>query len=304
MDALDNLDVTPLVYPPASHRAGGYLYMKSQNKIAIIGKCNDTRFAAPFDDKDVDVWTFSPTVDNGECDRDLQRWDVWFDVHDLGYVETCAPGYREWLAKQKKPVYLSRGYSDQPNANVFPLDTVKNLTPYPYFNNTVSYVLALAISTNPEWIGLFGVNMAARSEYGHQRPSCEYWLGVAAGMGINVYLPPASDLLKSGRLYGFEQTDMAAKVKARKSELEQRKANFEIEKEEVKNLGIAAQGALKEIEFWKTKLNGDFTSEMTQREEILTQQAGNCQAIHQQRHDDMKRVEGALENLEWSEQWA
>lgn len=42
------------------------------------------------------------------------------------------------------------------------------------------------------------------SEYGQQRPSCEYFLGVAVGRGCRVYLPKTSDLLKVRWMYGYE----------------------------------------------------------------------------------------------------
>lgn len=43
------------------------------------------------------------------------------------------------------------------------------------------------------------------SEYQNQRPSCEFWLGIAAGMGIEVYIPPENDLLKTRFMYGLEE---------------------------------------------------------------------------------------------------
>lgn len=43
------------------------------------------------------------------------------------------------------------------------------------------------------------------SEYHHQRPSCEYFLGIAVGLGIKIYMPPESDLLKTRFLYGFQE---------------------------------------------------------------------------------------------------
>jgi hypothetical protein len=43
------------------------------------------------------------------------------------------------------------------------------------------------------------------SEYFWQRPSCEYFLGVALGKGIKLWLPDSCDLLKTRFLYGFEE---------------------------------------------------------------------------------------------------
>jgi hypothetical protein len=42
------------------------------------------------------------------------------------------------------------------------------------------------------------------SEYGQQRPSCEFFLGIAVGRGIKIHLPKTSDLLKVRWMYGYE----------------------------------------------------------------------------------------------------
>ena len=66
-------------------------------------------------------------------------------------------------------------------------------------------------------IGLWGVDMAQHgvkqghagwftSEYARQRPSVEYWLGVAEGMGIDVTVPDESDILKCSVIYGYHTT--------------------------------------------------------------------------------------------------
>ena len=82
-------------------------------------------------------------------------------------------------------------------------------------------------------IEVWGVDMAVGSEYQNQRPSCEFWLGVAAGMGIKIHIPAEADLLKSRFLYGFEEplqneftkkmkklrTDMIAKLNSANNQL-------------------------------------------------------------------------------------
>jgi hypothetical protein len=51
--------------------------------------------------------------------------------------------------------------------------------------------------------------MANDIEYQSQRPSCEYFIGLARGKGIEVYVPPESDLLKCMYLYGFEDGELS-----------------------------------------------------------------------------------------------
>lgn len=45
---------------------------------------------------------------------------------------------------------------------------------------------------------------SSNSEYAAQRPSCEFFLGVAVGRGIKIHLPKTSDLLKVRWMYGYE----------------------------------------------------------------------------------------------------
>jgi hypothetical protein len=66
------------------------------------------------------------------------------------------------------------------------------------------------------------------SEYGHQRPSCEYFLGIATGRGIEVELPVTSDLIKTPFLYGLEDgSAFRAKLDARQKQLAEQKQQVE-----------------------------------------------------------------------------
>ena len=73
-----------------------------------------------------------------------------------------------------------------------------------YFYSTISYMLALAIAEGFEEIGLWGIDLAHDSEYEYQKPSAEYFLGIARGQGIKIYLPEQSALLKGMYRYGYE----------------------------------------------------------------------------------------------------
>lgn len=74
---------------------------------------------------------------------------------------------------------------------------------------------------------MYGVDMAQdtvlHAEYREQRPSCEYFIGIAEGAGIKVVLPPGSDLLKSSHWYGFDEGGHRQKLQARFLELANRK---------------------------------------------------------------------------------
>lgn len=166
-----------------------------------------------------------------------RTWHRWFEIHDLKKFYRDDEEHRGFLAGALAPVYIRP--QDAPLAKAW---GIKAATPYPlddvleafprYFTNTISYLLALAILMEFEKISMFGVDMAQdtvlHAEYAEQRPSCEYFLGVAQGLGIEVELPPGSDLLKSFTLYGFDDDTIArGKLLSRREELNQRLANVQ-----------------------------------------------------------------------------
>jgi hypothetical protein len=89
------------------------------------------------------------------------------------------------------------------------------------------------------------------TEYGTQRPSCEYYIGMARGMGIKVTIPPESDLLKAVYLYGYQDVEEAAfraKLNARKGELGQKAQELEVQ---IQNLTAGLhqyRGAMQDVE--------------------------------------------------------
>jgi hypothetical protein len=70
---------------------------------------------------------------------------------------------------------------------------------------TVAYMLALAISEGFTDIKILGIDEAIDGEYEKEMPSVLYWLGVAAGKGINIEISNHSPLLKGYFLYGYEE---------------------------------------------------------------------------------------------------
>lgn len=71
-------------------------------------------------------------------------------------------------------------------------------------------------------IGVHGVDMATDTEYGAQRPSCEYLIGLAAGAGYGIQIARASDLLASAELYGVDDNGkLRAKMMSRRAEYQE-----------------------------------------------------------------------------------
>ncbi len=208
-----------------------------RRNIAIVGKAPSSRLLAPYDDPAWEIWTLSDLVPAGQA----KRFDRHFEIHPFHWIQQVNPPYWAWLqAVRDKPVYMREADQNIIPASVpYPVQQVLDTFQFPYFTNTVSWMLALAIMEAPPVLGVWGVDMAQTAEYREQRPSCEWLLGVAQGRGIGIVLPPECDLLKFPFLYGFHHDGgtMRRKWEARTEELKRRIGNQQ------QKLGEAQQAA-------------------------------------------------------------
>ena len=104
-------------------------------------------------------------------------------------------------------------------------------------------------------IYLHGIDMATsdsdNGEFEAQRPSVEYFIGLARGYGIPVHIPTEADILKSGRIYGYEGSfTIQTKLRSRIKMLKERKAAAERSMEGHKAIIYGADGAIQDAEFW------------------------------------------------------
>lgn len=188
--------------------------------------------------------------------RPEQKFHRAYDLHDKLTVESDAP-HVEWLKQSTVPVYMQPEAirPEYPTAVPFPLATMDRLYRdefglfgWRYYTNSVSYMIALTIAAllpaikrgERPTLGLWGIDMAVggsgqAAEYSGQRPSCEYWLGVAEGLGIKVFIAERADLLKCGFRYGEEHSDFVTKIRSRSRELEQRIAAEQNAKAQIEN---------------------------------------------------------------------
>ena len=213
-----------------------------RKKIAIIGKAPSSLALAPYADESWQIWTLADLV---VC-KQVPRFDVHFELHEIDQLKSPArKPYLDWLKTvEDKPVLVREATPEIPFGEAYPKDAI--VAKYGrYFTNTVSWMIALAIDQQPEEIGVWGVDMATGEEYGHQRPSCEFFLGWAAGAGIKLHVPPQCDLLRTAGLYGFDtwQGDMHAKWLVRCKELEQRRAAAEQKRDQAAAEALMLQGA-------------------------------------------------------------
>lgn len=217
----------------------------SPKKVAIVGKAPDTMKAAPWNDPSWDIWILNDMATLGEA----SRWNACFEIHSHPFTKDDA--HRKWLStKHGKPIFINKARPDVPDGITLPVDELQQLGRY--YTNTVSWMIGLAILCRPEEIALYGVNMAQDDEYAHQRPSCEYYLGIAVGAGIRVQVPKQSDLLKCAVQYGIETSPILDKMAARKEELTARLNQARAQENHWTTQRIAVESMLLELSYWDT----------------------------------------------------
>lgn len=185
-------------------------------------------------------------------------WGAWFQLHD---IDVAHPHDKEehvsWLIQSGLPVFMFEEHIAKlplPNAIPFPRQEVIDFLGTTYFTNTVSWMVGFALLQQRKKINIYGIDMAQDTEYQHQRPSCEYLIGLAEGRGIDVYIPETSDLLKTPFLYGIEEekkhmlvTKIDARVKdlqARLNQMQQNQANQQAAIHQM-------MGAIEDAQYWR-----------------------------------------------------
>lgn len=183
-----------------------------------------------------------------------KKWNAWFQLHDVAehHPDDMAE-HMEWLANQDMPVYMWEEHlAKYPLPNGVPYPREQILTKYGrYFTNTVSWMIAMSIEVKFQKIGVYGVDMAQDTEYQSQRPSCEFFLGWAAGAGLEIDIPKTSDLLKAPYLYGLEDGGiMTTKYRARLKELAERRTEMERQRNQAHEAALQIAGAMEDTQYW------------------------------------------------------
>lgn len=235
-------------------------------KVAILGSAPSSLGLAPFSDPSYKIWGCSPGV-YALC----PRADAWFELHrwEPGVVGSphtqkpwFSPEYVAWMAKQPR-VWMYGTVPEIPSSLPLPVDDLISKYGTYFFTSSIAFMVACAIedilaeratrAEGPEEqdvIALFGVDMAANEEYGYQRAGCQHFLLLAADLGINIYVPPESDLLRPMPLYGIsESSHWMIKNTARKRELEGRLAGVKGNIDRLRGEEMFLTGALDDLNY-------------------------------------------------------
>ncbi len=203
--------------------------------VAFVGMAVTSRADAPWDNPDIPIWVLNEMGHTdlvhpkaGDADpspyKFIQRWDELFQIHarwDFTRNDNFNdPLHWEWLQEQDgtRPIWMQEQFEDIPGAQSYPLDEATALVAkvwigdkqVQYFSATMPYMVAKAIVDGYERIELWGFEMSSGTEFNYQKPSSLFWLGVAAGRGLEIYTPPGCKLFQ-GPLYGYEGSTLIFK---------------------------------------------------------------------------------------------
>lgn len=243
-----------------------------KTRCALVGFAPDSRdfVARCYDDPTFAIFGINELM--CEMPQLSERADGWFQLHGYEPPTVRDPEHSKRLARMKCPVYMWEEHPDIPNSVRYPREEVFKFfdsygegmapeIPEPrdriYLNNSISIALALLVMSGFEEIHVFGVNMAQDVEMAHQRPSCEFFLGWARGLGIKIYLPIQSDLLRSWMIYGLDDgCAQYQKLYAREEELQGRlngirndRANLQNQAQNALSAENQMAGALEDVRY-------------------------------------------------------
>lgn len=231
--------------------------MSQELKIALIGSAPSSIRNAPYHDESWQVWGCSPgaygVVPKG-------RSNVWWELHryEPGQV-WFSPEYCQFL-KDHPRVMVAEKVAEIPNGETLPVDElVKKYSPY-FFTSSVAWMMAVAIEMGATKIGLWGIDMAATEEYEAQRSGLHYFALIAAQKGIEVGVPPESDLFRPRFLYGVDEvTHSHVKLRVRRHELLSRKQDVATRLANAQQEAAFIEGALDDLNYmhmtWADKGN-------------------------------------------------
>lgn len=177
----------------------GKLRIAQAPAVAIMGSATPTRYEAPLNDANWEVWTL-----NNLAPRDAQgriRADRWFELH-----EPRVRSIERWarIAALPRPVYC-RTPTDAKHGLSYPFQATRAIKDY--FANSFAYMLALAYLEGFTEVGLYGAQLLTGSprERTVEAACVSWWLGFLEGKGVKVIVPQTAwGLAQHPALYGDE----------------------------------------------------------------------------------------------------
>jgi len=216
-----------------------------KNTVALVGFSQTTRDEIPWDDKDTEIWSLNEAA----VQTWMRRFDRWFQLHPEENFNRPNnpndPNHPKWLREAKGfPIYMQKQYDYIPASVALPLGEITKAYGS-YLTSSLAFMLTTAMLEGFERIELYGFELGTKTEYHYQKANAEYLIGLARGLGFEIYLPEGCSLCK-GKMYGFETLDVIYRQK-----LEYRKDAIKVALEEKRDKAKLEEGAFLMVEKFK-----------------------------------------------------
>lgn len=163
-----------------------------------------------------ETWGINALGDVFACDRIFHMDDVRIqEIRADAKPDSNIARMLDWLKTTATPVVTSIPHKDYPALEPFPLADVLNKFPMGYFNSTAAYAVAYALHIGVKKITCFGMDFTYPDAHDAEkgRACVEFWLGMAAALGVEICLPKTTSLLdamnpQALRFYGYDCVDL------------------------------------------------------------------------------------------------
>lgn len=125
-------------------------------------------------------------------------------VIDMNVYEDGRWGEQERAENEKAIALCAINHVPYIGLENYPLLEVMERFNTDYFSSTVDYAIALALYRGYRDINLYGVTLSA-FDYARLKCGCDFWCGVAKGMGADVTVHGQSTVMRTidGQIYGY-----------------------------------------------------------------------------------------------------
>lgn len=184
-----------------------------------MGTSPDSCGLAPWNDDGIEQWIGLNDAHQLSF-MHMDKITRWYQIHQKGRYMRQNPRYDidHWAWLQKKqpfPIYMQRHDPEVPSSVAVPLEEISKRFFSGRFTrgiayqrilemgSTFSYVIPMAIMEGAQRVEFYGVELAQEVEYMEQRPSTEFWMGIASANGVEIHVPRVTKVLKA-HFYGYD----------------------------------------------------------------------------------------------------
>ena len=195
------------------------LMRKGKKTWVCMGTSPDSCGLAPWNAEGIDEWIGLNDA-HQLAFMHMDKITRWCQVHQKWRYMRKNPRYDidHWAWLQKKhpfPIYMQRHDPEVPSSVPIPLREIserflagKYTRGIAYqrileMGSTFSYIIPMAIMEGAQRIEFYGVELAQEVEYMEQRPSTEFWMGIAGAHGVEIHVPKVTRVLKAN-FYGYD----------------------------------------------------------------------------------------------------